>query len=65
VFVVDTNILLQTANRDCREHDVCLQLIERSRNQSGAWKASRDGLFEEDPDMPATQASGAKASLAL
>jgi uncharacterized protein len=37
MFVVDTNILLYAANRDCPEHGACLEFLERSRNQTGAW----------------------------
>lgn len=37
MFVVDTNILLYAANRDCPEHSACLEFLERSRNQTGAW----------------------------
>jgi uncharacterized protein len=45
MFVVDTNILLYTANSDCREHDVCLDLLERARNQPGAWYATWSILY--------------------
>jgi predicted nucleic acid-binding protein len=33
MFVVDTNILVYAANRDCPEHRRCLDLLERSRNR--------------------------------
>ncbi|HYZ74095.1 MAG TPA: TA system VapC family ribonuclease toxin [Chthoniobacterales bacterium] len=46
MFVVDTNILLYAANSDCREHDVCLELVERARNQAGAWYATWSILYD-------------------
>ena len=45
MFVIDTNILLYAANSDCREHDICLELLERARNQAGAWYASWSILY--------------------
>jgi uncharacterized protein len=45
MFVVDTNILLYAANSDCREHEPCLKLIERARNQTGAWYATWSILY--------------------
>jgi uncharacterized protein len=45
MFVVDTNVLLYAANSDCREHDACLHLLERARNQSGAWYATWSILY--------------------
>jgi uncharacterized protein len=45
MFVIDTNILLYAANSDCREHDVCLELVERARNQPGAWYATWSILY--------------------
>ncbi|MBV8099351.1 MAG: PIN domain-containing protein [Verrucomicrobia bacterium] len=45
MFVVDTNILLYAANSDCREHDVCFELLDRARNQAGAWYATWSILY--------------------
>jgi uncharacterized protein len=45
MFVVDTNILLYAANSDCREHDVCFELLEKARNQAGAWYATWSILY--------------------
>ena len=45
MFVIDTNILLYAANRDCREHEVCLGLLDRARNQTGAWYATWSILY--------------------
>jgi uncharacterized protein len=45
MFVIDTNILLYAANRDCPEHQPCLDLLERSRAQAGAWYATWGILY--------------------
>lgn len=45
MFVVDTNILVYAANRDCPEHRRCLDLVERSRNQAKAWYATWGILY--------------------
>jgi toxin-antitoxin system PIN domain toxin len=37
MFVVDTNVLLYAANRDCPEHRACFEFLERSRARAGAW----------------------------
>jgi len=45
MFVVDTNILVYAANRDCPEHHRCLDLLERSRNQATAWYTTWGVLY--------------------
>jgi uncharacterized protein len=45
VFVVDTNILLYAANRDCVEHNRSLEFLERSRRQTGAWYVTWSILY--------------------
>jgi predicted nucleic acid-binding protein len=45
MFVVDTNILLYAANSDCPEHSACLDSLQRSRSQKGAWYATWNILY--------------------
>ncbi len=46
MFVVDTNVLLAAANEDDLAHSACRDLLERSRNQAGAWYATWGILYE-------------------
>jgi len=46
VFVVDTNILLYAANRDCSEHAKCRELVLEWRAQVSPWYLTWGIVYE-------------------
>lgn len=46
MFVVDTNILLYAADRDCPEHTVCRRRVEDWRKQATPWHLTWGIVYE-------------------
>ncbi|HUF49865.1 MAG TPA: TA system VapC family ribonuclease toxin [Longimicrobiales bacterium] len=46
MFVVDTNVLVYAANRDCPEHERCRELVEQWRHGTTPWYTTWAILYE-------------------
>jgi len=46
MFVVDTNILIYAANRNCLEHKCCREFLERWRVQNSVWYTTWGIIYE-------------------
>lgn len=46
MFVVDTNVLVYAANKDCPEHGRCLELLEQWRAQTTVWYVTWGIVYE-------------------
>lgn len=46
MHVIDTNILLYAADRDCQEHEVAFSLLERTRAENLPWYLTWGIIYE-------------------